>query len=69
MIAWLMPASRSEVAQPSSVMTVGSGPDQHTLYAAILAAGATPEISPKSMPSMLAGLAWLPAAVLAVCEP
>ena len=36
---------------------------------ATFAAGATPEIAPKSMPSTVAGTPLLPAAVLAVCEP
>ena len=54
------------MAHPSSC---GVGPDQQTLYTAIFAAGATPEISPRSRPATLAGTPWLPAAVLAVCEP
>jgi hypothetical protein len=39
------------------------------LYAAIFAAGATPEMVPKSMPPTAAATAWLPTAVLPVCEP
>jgi hypothetical protein len=39
------------------------------LYDETLAAGATPEIAPKSMPSTVVSTPKLPAAVLAVCEP
>ena len=62
-------ASRSLPAQTSSLVTSGSGPAQHALYIATFAAGATPEILPKSIPLIDAGTLSLPAAVLAVCEP
>src|SRR5680860_213369 len=68
-VAWSIAATRSLVAHPSSSWLAGSGPDQQTLYAAIFAAGATPEMVPKSIPPTEADTAWLPTAVLPVCEP
>jgi hypothetical protein len=68
-VAWSMAATMSESWHPSSVSTAGSGPSQQTLYAAILAAGATPAIVSSVRPWMTASTPALPAAVLAVWDP
>ncbi len=68
-VAWSMAAMMSEAAHPSSVSTVGSGPSQQTLSAAIRAAGATPAMVSRVRPWITAGTSASPAAVLAVWDP
>ena len=69
-VACSIASTESAVEQPSSVVTEGSGPDQHTLYAAMRASGATPDMVPRSAPAAeVTGTSALHAAVEAVCEP
>ena len=46
-VACSIASTESLVEQPSSSVVVGSGPDQHTLYAAMRASGATPDMVPR----------------------
>ena len=66
LIAASIAARMSESYAPDLVASFAC---HKTLYAAILAAGATPEIRPKSRSSTTARTPWLPAAIEAVWLP